>query len=390
MDFRDNPEEIEFRGVLSGWLNRVVPTLGPEPETLEDRLPRWRRWQHLLHEAGYAGLSWPGEYGGRGAGVLQQAIFVEECDQAGAPDRLNILGEGLVGPTLIDFGTDEQKSRFLDPILTGESIWCQLFSEPNAGSDLAALQTKAQRDGNGWRINGQKVWSSRAQIADWGILLARTGAADSKHRGITYFLLDMRQEGVSVRPLRHMLGGTDFNEVFIDNVWIGDDCVVGPVDDGWRIAMATLSYERVALATGRVNTQQAITDLMAQVRAAKDVDGHPLGADPVVRQKMADLYLRTTFQRLTGKRILSGMAEGAAPGPEASTAKLFTTALVEEMADFALASFGLAGQEDPDSQRANSRWLRLAYQARGTSIAGGSTFIQRNIVAERVLGLPRA
>ncbi|PKO28730.1 MAG: acyl-CoA dehydrogenase [Betaproteobacteria bacterium HGW-Betaproteobacteria-5] len=390
MDFSDAPEEIEFRRELREWLSRVVPALGSEPETLEDRLPRWRRWQQQLHEAGYAGLSWPSEHGGRGVGVLLQAIFAEECDQAGAPDRLNILGEGLLGPTLIDFGTDEQKSRFLGAILKGDSLWCQLFSEPNAGSDLAALQTKAQRDGNGWRINGQKVWSSRAQIADWGILLARTGAPNSKHRGITYFLLDMRQPGVSVRPLRHMLGGTDFNEVFIDNVWVGDDCVVGGVDDGWRIAMATLSYERVALATGRVNTQQAINDLVAQVREAKNSDGQRLGEDPVVRQKMADLYLRTTLQRLTGKRILSAMAEGASPGAEVSTAKLFSTALVEEIADFAVGSFGLAGQEDPDSMNANSRWLRLAYQARGTSIAGGSTFIQRNIVAERVLGLPKA
>ncbi|MDO8705433.1 MAG: acyl-CoA dehydrogenase family protein [Sulfuricaulis sp.] len=390
MDFSDEPVDIEFRTALRGWLSRVVPTMGSEPESLEERLPRWRRWQQQLHAAGYAGLSWPSEYGGRGAGVLQQAIFAEECDQAGAPERLNILGEGLVGPTLIDFGTDAQKSRCLGPILTGESVWCQLFSEPNAGSDLAALQTRAQRDGKGWRINGQKVWSSRAQIADWGILLARTGEPGSKHRGITYFLLDMRQEGVRVMPLRPMVGSAEFNEVFLDNVWIGDDCVVGKIDDGWRIAMATLSYERVALATGRVNTQQVITDLIARVRVSRDATGRPLGEDPAVRQKMADLYLRTTLQRLTGKRILSGMASGASPGPAVSTAKLFSTALVEEMADFALASFGLEGQEDPDAARANSRWLRLAYQARGTSIAGGSTFIQRNIVAERVLGLPKA
>lgn len=388
MDFRDSPEDLAFREQLRAWLGQVVPTLGAEPETLEERLPWWRKWQQKLHAAGYAGLSWPRQYGGGGADVLKQVIFTEECDDAGCPDRLNNLGEGLVGPTLIDFGTESQKSRFLEPILTGGNVWCQLFSEPGAGSDLAALRTRAVREGEGWRINGQKVWTSRALIADFGILLARTGEG-GRHRGITYFLLDMKQPGVRVRPLVHMLGGSEFNEVFLDDVWIGDDMVVGPVDDGWRVAMATLSYERVALAIGRVNTRQAMDGVLALVRAGRDALGRPLGSDPIVRQKVAELYARTALQRLTGKRILSSMAMGQSPGPEASTAKLFTTALVEELADFALAASGLSGQEEPDAAEISGRWLRLAYQARGTSIAGGSTFIQRNILAERVLGLPR-
>jgi len=394
MDLADSPEELAFRDRLRAWLGQVVPTLGVAPEALEQRLPWWRQWQALLHGAGYAGLAWPREYGGAGAGVMLQAIFAEECDRAGAPDRLNLLGEGLVGPTLIDFGSEAQKQRHLHAILTGRQLWCQLFSEPGAGSDLAALRTRAVRvregegEGEGWRIDGQKVWSSRAQIADFGILLARTGAGE-RHRGISFFLLDMRQPGVRVRPLRHMLGGSEFNEVFLDDVRLGDEAVVGAVGDGWRVAMATLGYERVALATGRVNTQRAIDDLMARVRGARDAAGRPLGADPTLRQKVAELFVRTTLQRLTGKRILSAMAAGQPPGPEASTAKLFTTALVEDLADCALGTFGLAGQEEPDDAEPSGRWLRLAYQARGTSIAGGSTFIQRNIVAERVLGLPR-
>lgn len=388
MDFTDSLEDSAFRAELAAWLESVVPSLGPSPESLEDKLPWWQNWQEKLHAAGYAGLSWSKQFGGRGATVIQQAIFFEECDRAGAPERINILGEGLVGPTLIDYGSDAQKQRFLPPILTGLEVWCQLFSEPNAGSDLAALQTKAVRDGAGWRISGQKVWSSRAQIASHGILLART-TAGSRHHGISYFLIDMRQQGVQVRPLRHMLGGTEFNEVFLDEVWIGDDMVVGAIDDGWRVAMATLGYERVALATGRVNTRKAMDDLIALVRTSRDADGRPLGEHPVVRQRMAELYARTALQRLTGKRILSSMALDATPSPEASTAKLFTTALVEEMADFALSIVGLAAQEEPNDAAISGPWLRLAYQARGTSIAGGSTFIQRNIVAERVLGLPR-
>lgn len=388
MDFRDSPEDLVFREELRAWLRQVVPTLGTEPETLEERLPWWREWQKKLRAAGYAGLSWPREYGGGGASVLRQVIFTEECDDAGCPDRLNNLGEGLVGPTLIDFGSESQKSRLLAPILTGENVWCQLFSEPGAGSDLAALRTRAIRDGNGWRINGQKVWTSRASIADFGILLARTGEG-ARHRGITYFLLDMERPGVRIRPLVHMLGGSEFNEVFLDDVWIEDDMVVGPVDNGWRIAMATLGYERVALAVGRVNTRQAMNDILALVRTGRDALGKPLSSDPVIRQRVAELYARTALQRLTGKRILSGMAMGEPPGPEASTAKLFMTALVEELADFALSTFGLGGQEEPKDAAKSGQWLRLAYQARGTSIAGGSTFIQRNILAERVLGLPR-
>lgn len=388
MDFNDSPEDHAFRMELRIWLQNVVPTLGESPETLEEKLPWWRAWQSQLHSAGYAGMSWPKEWGGCGASIIQQAIFFEECDNARAPDRLNILGEGLVGPTLIDFGTQGQRRRFLSSILRGEHVWCQLFSEPNAGSDLAALQTKAIRDGTGWRISGQKVWSSRAQIASYGILLART-TAGSRHHGITFFLLDMEQQGVKVRPLRHMLGGSEFNEVFLDNVWIGDDMVVGAVDDGWKVAMATLSYERITLAAGRVNIPKTINDLIDLVRSSTNRDGTPLGRDPVVRQRMADLYTRASLQRLTGKRILSGMATHGAPGPEASTAKLFTTSLVEDLADYALSIAGMSGQLEPAEDSPAGHWLRLAYQARGTSIAGGSTFIQRNIVAERALGLPR-
>jgi len=387
MDFRDSPEDARYRAELRAWLDDAVAALpGPEPPTIEERLDYWRPFQRRLYAAGYAGLSWPRAYGGQQASLMQQAIFLEEYDRAGAPDRINMLGEGLAGPTIIDFGTDRQRERFLRPILQGEDVWCQLFSEPAAGSDLAALEARAQREPGGWRIAGQKVWTSRAQIADYGMLLARTGGP--RHGGITYFILPMRQEGVNIRPLRHILGEAEFNEVFLDDAYVPDELVLGPVDGGWKIAMATLSYERVALATGRVNMQRLWGDLVAIVRASER-DGRPLGEDPYVRRTLADLYARTRVHRLNGLRALSSMAAGA-PGPPASLGKLLSAPLLEDMADFAVAQHGLVGLLDPaDDDVPAGRWLRLAYQARGTSIAGGTTFIQRNIVAERVLGLPR-
>jgi alkylation response protein AidB-like acyl-CoA dehydrogenase len=387
MDFRDSPDDAAYRAELRAWLDDAVAALpGPEPATVEERLQYWRPFQRRLYEAGYAGLSWPGAYGGQEASLVQQAIFLEEYDRAGAPDRINTLGEGLAGPTIIDFGTDQQRERFLRPILEGEHVWCQLFSEPGAGSDLAALDARAERDSGGWRISGQKVWTSRAQIADYGMLLARTGGP--RHGGITYFILPMHQEGVTVRPLRHILGDAEFNEVFLDGAYVPDELVLGPLDGGWKVAMATLSYERVVLATGRVNMQRLFGDLVELVRTTER-DGRPLGEDPHVRRTLADLYARTRSYRLNGLRALSSMAAGA-PGPSASLGKLLSCPLLEDMADFAVAQHGLHGSLDPEDQGAVAAgWLRLAYQARGTSIAGGTTFIQRNIVAERVLGLPR-
>jgi alkylation response protein AidB-like acyl-CoA dehydrogenase len=380
MDFRDGPADAEFRAAAREVLERAVADLpGPEPQTVEARAPYWRRFQRAIADAGYAGLAWPREYGGRDASLTEQAIFLQEYDRANAPDRLNTLGEGLAGPTIIDFGTDDHKRRFLEPILRGDEIWCQLFSEPNAGSDLAALEARAEREGDGWRITGQKVWTSRAQVSAYGMLLARTGGGP-RHKGITYFLLPMDLEGVTIRPLRHMLGEAEFNEVFLDDVLVPDSLRIGEVDGGWKVAMATLSYERVALATGRVNVQRLINELIALVRDSEHA------SDPAVRRRLADLYARAQVQRVNGLRALASMERGA-PGPETSIGKLFSAPLVEDIADFACALSGLDSQlgEEDDLDP----WLRLAYQARGTSIAGGTTFIQRNIVAERVLGLPR-
>jgi alkylation response protein AidB-like acyl-CoA dehydrogenase len=391
MELADSPDEATFRAEVREWAEKAVPTLPwPEPVDLVDKVPFWQQWQRLLFDAGYGGMSWPQEYGGQAADPIRKAIFTEEMDRVGAPERLNPIGEDFAGPTIIDFGTPAQKERFLRPILTGEEIWCQLFSEPDAGSDLASLRTKATKVDGGWKVNGQKIWTSRAHIAAHAILLARTGGG-ARHKGITFFLVPMDSEGITVRPLAHMLGEAEFNEVFLDDVFIPDDLVVGEVDGGWKVAMGTLAYERVAIATGRVNTKRAVDDIVGDIAGMTDDAGRPLGEDPVIRQKVADLYGRALVHYLIGQRVITLAANDGPPGPVTSIGKLFFCPLVEELADFRLSLEAVGGQFalDEVGQRA-ARWQRLAYQARGTAIAGGSTFIQRNIVAERMLDMPRS
>lgn len=391
MELADSPDEARFRAEVRTWAEKTVATLPwPEPVDLVDKVPFWRQWQRLLFDAGYGGMAWPKEYGGQAADPIRKAIFTEEMDRVGAPERLNTIGEDFAGPTIIDFGTPAQKERFLRPILTGDEIWCQLFSEPEAGSDLASLRTKATKVDGGWKINGQKIWTSRAHIAAHAILLARTGGGP-RHKGITFFLLPMDSEGITVRPLAHMLGEAEFNEVFLDDVFIPDDLVVGDVDGGWKVAMGTLAYERVAIATGRVNTKRAVDDIVDDIAEMTDESGRPLGADPLIRQKVADLYGRALVHYLIGQRVITLAANDGPPGPVTSIGKLFFCPLVEELADFRLSLEPAGGQFAlDDEQQRTSRWLRLAYQARGTAIAGGSTFIQRNIVAERMLEMPRS
>jgi alkylation response protein AidB-like acyl-CoA dehydrogenase len=383
MNLADAPDEAVFREEVRSWLTQTVPQLSwPEPEGVEAKVPFWRDWQQRLFDGGYAGLTWSREYGGQGLDERMRAIFGEECDRIGTPERLNIIGEDFAGPTIAHFGSSDQKGRFLRPILSGQEIWCQLFSEPDSGSDLASLRTKATKVEGGWRIQGQKIWTSRAQIAAHAILLARTGGGD-RHRGITYFLMPMDSVGVTVRPLAHMLGEAEFNEVFLDDVFLADDTVVGEVDGGWAVAMGTLSFERVAIATGRVNTTKAVDQLIADVRSKG------LGHDPLVRQTIADLWSRALVHYSISQRVITGASEGSPPGPVTSIGKLYFCPLVEDIADFGLSLEPLGDQFALGEGGAAERWLRLANQARGTAIAGGSTFIQRNIVAERILGMPK-
>ncbi len=391
MDLGDSPAEAQFRARVRTWLPGALGRLpGKEPADLVAKRPFWQQWQRELFDAGLAGLSWPAQFGGQGADARIRAVFAEEADRAGAPERLNTIGEDFAGPTIIAFGTDAQKDRFLRPILTGEQIWCQLFSEPESGSDLASLRTRATRAPGGWTIQGQKIWTSRAHLAANAILLARTGGGP-RHRGITYFLLPMDSPGITVRPLAHMLGEAEFNEVFLDDVFIPDELVVGEVDGGWKVAMAPLAFERVAIAPGRVNTRRAVERIVADVRQSAGDDGRPLGENPLVRQKLADLYGRALVHYAISQRVVTLASGDGPPGPVTSIGKLYFCPLVEDLADFRLSLEDLGGQlaaDDPG--REDDDWLRLAYQARGTAIAGGSTFIQRNIVAERILGMPRS
>lgn len=391
VDFIDQPDQAAFRSEVRRFIAEAVEDL-PSLDSHDwgARLEHFRVWQRMVHEAGYAGLAWPTEYGGQEATVHKQAIWVEELNRAaGVPEPLNGVGEKLAGPTIIEFGTVHQKERFLRPILTGEELWCQLFSEPDAGSDLASLQTKATRTDGGWRVSGSKVWTSRAQIADHAILLARTGGGP-RHAGITYFLLPMRQEGVTVSPLRQMTGDVEFNEVVIDDVVVPDDLVVGDVDGGWRVALATLQYERAFVALGRVDFGRWFEDLVVDTRAAlATAEGESTGGQ--MRQRVARLYERTLVQRVTGQRVLARVDRGEAPGAESSVGKLALSPLLFDLAEAGLELAGMEGQLDPlgSGDERGSVWQRRAQIARGMAIAGGTPQIQKNIVAEQVLGLPR-
>ena len=388
MDFGDSEPEAAFRAEIRAWIAGAVARLPEvEPIELDARLAYFRAWQRDVHGAGYAGLSWSRDYGGRGASVIERVIWAEEADRAGAPDPLNSIGEGFAGPTIIEFGTEEQKQRFLPPILRGDEIWCQLFSEPEAGSDLAGLRTVAERVPGGWEITGQKVWTSRAQLAHHAILLARTGP--DRHRGITYFLLPMEQPGVVVRPLRQITGEDEFNETFLERAFVPDANRLGDVDGGWPIALATLQFERATIALGRINVQRWVDELIELVRA-----GGPAGpgGDPVVRQRVADIHTRATVHRLTALRAITRMAQGGTPGPESSVGKLFMTPLLVDLCELALEIQGIAGRyaDDGGDMNAPTRWARRALWVRGMALAGGTPQIQRNIVAQRVLGLPRS
>ena len=379
MDLADSPQEAEFRGRVRAWLTEALPSLPwPEPIELTDKLPFWRRWQQMLFEGGYAGMSWPVEYGGQGADAKIRAVFADEADRAGAPERLNTVGEDFAGPTIIAFGTDEQKERFLRPILTGDELWCQLFSEPESGSDLASLRTRATRTDGGWRITGQKIWTSRAHLSTNAILLARTGGADlPRHKGLSYFLLPLDSDGVTVRPLVHMLGEAEFNEVFLDEVRIPAENVVGGVDNGWGTALTVLMYERLTIGLGSEGfgyRSDRFAEAIGTDEAAK--------ADPEVRQRLGNLAAELLAVRFTGYRTLTALAKGQIPGPESGLAKVTTV-------NAAIAAGELiADVQGPEALSEDSEWAYLISFLPGLKSAGGTEAILRNTIGERVLGLP--
>jgi alkylation response protein AidB-like acyl-CoA dehydrogenase len=376
MDLTFSASETAFRDELRAWLRENDP--GSEPAG-EDAGHAWRRdWQRRLYEGGWAGVHWPREYGGRGATITESAIFFEELGRARAPLPANVLGVLLAGPTIMMWGTDEQKERHLQPILAAEEIWCQGFSEPEAGSDLAALKTRAVRDGEGWLVTGQKVWTSGAQYSKWCMLVARTDQEAAKHKGLTYFLLDMDQPEVQVRPLRQITGEAEFNELFLEGARVPDENVLGGVGNGWKVALTTLMNERAGLAFFlQVRLRQLLDDLVAEVAARGLLD------DPVVADRLGELHLRTEVLRLTAYRGLTAIEKYGQPGPEGSLTKWMWSEANQELTQLAADLLG------PEALTAGTPWSYELMRARGNTIEGGTTEILKNIVAERVLGLPR-
>lgn len=390
MDLNLTPGEQEFRDEFRAWLSANAPAEWTRETNAEDRadyLNYLRDWQQRLYQGGWAGIAWPRAYGGRGATLMQQAIFQEELARANTPPLIGTIGLSLVGPTIIAMGTDEQKSRYLAPILSGEDIWCQGFSEPNAGSDLASLGTKAVRDGDHFIVNGQKIWTSFAQLADWCLLLVRTDSAAPKHKGITCLLLDMHSEGVSVRPLRQMSGDSGFNEVFFSNVRIPVSQVLGQVNQGWTTAVTALMNERANLGTGsQVVFKRNLDALIAQSRTVER-NGRPASEDPIFRQRLAQAYLELEILRLNTNRALTALNKTGVPGPEGSIQKVFWSEWNQRLQQLAQEIFGPFGQLTDFDQ---GKWQYSYLRARGNTIEAGTSEIQRNIIAERVLGLPKS
>ncbi|RAY16270.1 acyl-CoA dehydrogenase [Actinomadura craniellae] len=394
MDLRDSTEEALFRAEARTWLAEHAP---PFSGTVNARLHfGWggtaaayeeaeraaaraaQAWQARLHEGGWAGIAWPKAFGGRGGTPIQEAIFAEEAAAFDVSVGPLLIGLAMVGPTLMRHGTAAQRRDHLARLLHGETVWCQLFSEPAAGSDLAALRTRAVRDGADWVVDGQKVWTSGAGVADWAILLARTDLDAPKHRGITYFLLDMRTPGIEIRPLRQMNGSYHFNEVFLDGVRIPADNVVGEADAGWKVVHTTLASERAMIGGGG---GARAGGLLALARERGRL------ADPSVRRAVARVHTLDETLRYLGLRARTALSKGVPPGPEASIMKLLVARRAQEAADAGLLIEGTAGLAlGPGG---GDEWQRLLLTAQGLRIGGGTDSIQRNAVAERVLGLPR-
>jgi alkylation response protein AidB-like acyl-CoA dehydrogenase len=378
MDLTFSETESAFRDELRAWLESHDP--GPRPvDDDEDAQFEWARgWQRQLNEGGWAGVHWPREYGGRGATITESAIFFEELGRARRPLPANTLGIVMGGPTLMLWGTDEQKERFLPAILDASEHWCQGFSEPEAGSDLAALKTRAVKDGDEWVVTGQKVWTSGAQWAKWCMLVARTDQDVPKHKGLTYFLMDMEQEGIQVRPLRQITGSAEFNELFLEGVRIPDANVIGGVGNGWKVALTTLMNERAGLAFFlQVRMRQLLDDVI------EEAAGRGLLDDPVVADKLADLHVKAEILRLTAYRGLTAIEKYGQPGPEGSLTKWLWSDTNQQLTQLAADLFGDA------AFTTGNRWAYELLRARGNSIEGGTTEILKNIIAERVLGLPR-
>ena len=397
MDFTLTPEQQSFRDEVRDWLERNLPRSWVERLHGGSDIPRpdayefLRQWQGKLNDAGFVGLTWPKESGGRGLTFMEEMILQQEMALAKAPPVLNILAVGMAGPTIIAYGTEEQKKRYPPKMLSCEEIWCQGYSEPNAGSDLASVQTRAVKEGEYYVVNGQKVWTSLAHMADWMMLLARTDPDAPKHKGITYFLLDMKSPGVTVKPLRQITGDAEFNEVYFDNVRVHESQILGGVNNGWGVGLTTLMYERLALGFGiQVRLRIALDGLVELARHTVK-NGVPVTQDPVMRQKLAQMWIDTEVFKYTGARAITKLLKGELPGPEASTGKMMWVEGHQRLQELAMEIEGPFSQLTQGSPWAvaGGLWQHTFLRSRANSIEGGTTEIQRNIIGERVLGLPK-
>jgi len=389
MDLRFSPEDEQYRQKLRAWLEANLPKEAP-PKDQDAEFAHRRTWQRKLYDGGWVGINWPKEYGGQGATLIQQAIYAQEMTRARAPQPANGLGISIVGPTLIHHGTEEQKKRFIPKILNADEIWCQGFSEPNSGSDLASLQTKAVLDGDDYVVNGQKIWTSLGQYADWCILLVRTDTNAPKHRGISFLLVDMHSPGVTVRPLKQITGNSEFNETFFDNVRVPKQNLIGAMNDGWRVAMTTLTYERgiSSLAT-QVRIKQQLDGMIDFARTTRR-NGHTLSQDPVFRQSLAAAYIRVEIMLLNLYRGITSRLRGQPPGPEASLDKLYWSEMDKWMQELGMELQGPYSQLMHDSKYAvPGDWQYNFLRSRAGTIYSGTSEIQKNIIGERVLGLPK-
>jgi len=394
MDLNLSPEEIQFRDELRRWLAANAPKDWDErrEESMESRFEYLKRWQRKLYEGGWAGISWPKEYGGRGASLMEQVIFWQEMAQAQAPPLANVLGLGIIGPTIIAFGTEAQKKRFLAKILSAEEIWCQGFSEPDAGSDLANVRCEAKLDGDHYIVNGQKVWNSYGWAADWCELVVRTDPDVPKHKGLTVLLVDMKSPGVEVRPLRQMTGETEFNELFFHDLRVPSANVVGKVNEGWGVAMGTLMHERGTFGAGLQITYRRNMERLIELARTTKRNGRPAAEDPVIRQKLAQCYAEIEIMRCNQMRAFSRISSTGVPGPEGSIQKIFWSELNQRFQQIAQELLGPYGQLEAGDDHAidNGTWAYGYLRSRGNTIEAGTSEIQRNIIGHFVLGLPKS
>ncbi|MFN8514317.1 MAG: acyl-CoA dehydrogenase family protein [Thermomicrobiales bacterium] len=394
MDLNPTPQDESFRLQVRQWLADNLPK--KKLETIEER----KEWHRKLYEAGYLGMGWPKEYGGQNARPMEQAIVGAEMARVNAPAAVNGLGIGIVGPTIIHHGTEAQKQRYIRNILTAEEIWCQLYSEPNAGSDLAGLRTRAELDGDDYVVNGQKIWTSGGMNADWGILLARTDQEAPKHQGISCFLLDMHAPGVEVRPIKQISGSSEFCEVFFTNVRVPAENLVGELNRGWQIAQTTLSYERGGNTLSRVSRQTAQFDRLLEVAKTLKRNGRPAIEDPIIRQQLGQMYAEIEVLRYATLRLLSRLEKGLRPGPDSSISKLYYSELDKRLQEMTQAILGPYGQlteglspdlslDGGEGEGDGGTWAHSFVWSRAGTIYAGSNEIQKNIIGERVLGLPK-